>query len=104
MGPSRWWYGVAAAVAVLGVVAGALFAVRAFTDFQDRIDDFDRVDAGQRTEVRLDDGGYTIYLETPGADQLTSGGARHPYPSLALSVPRTRTCSPVLDRPVTFRT
>lgn len=68
MRPSRWWYVVAAAIGVLGVVAGAFLAGNGYGKISDRVDDFQRVDVGTRGEVRLEAGDYTIYLESPGAD------------------------------------
>ena len=65
MGPSRWWYAVAALVAVGGLAVAGVLGVRAVVDFSDRVDDLDRVPIFATEEVSLDEGAYTLYYEQP---------------------------------------
>jgi hypothetical protein len=66
--PSKWWFLVAAGVAVAGIVA--CFGLIGFTalNYSDRIDGFDRTAVPGSMEVELTStGGYSIYHEYAGA-------------------------------------
>jgi hypothetical protein len=65
-GPSLVWYGVAGVLAVAAVVAGVVVIVVGIVRYDQRIDDFQRVDVpGTGVLTFLDDGGYTAYFESP---------------------------------------
>jgi hypothetical protein len=67
--PSKIWYLVAGVVGLLGVGLGVWRIVVAAQGFADKVDDFQRVEIPGTTEVSVDEpGGYTIYVEGPGAD------------------------------------
>lgn len=66
--PSVGWFGIAAGVALLGIVFGVVIVVRTVVGYFDRIDDFQRVDVPDGGTVTLEDGDYTIYHEFIGAD------------------------------------
>ena len=64
MGPSRWWYAVAAAIAVVGTAAGAVLITVGIVGYFDRLDELQRVPVGGTGDVVFeDDGGFTVYLE-----------------------------------------
>lgn len=65
--PSSAWYWIGAAIMVLGIVGGTAFGVIRFTDTVDKIDDFPRLAVPSDREVSLDEGGYTLFHEYPGA-------------------------------------
>jgi hypothetical protein len=66
VGPSRWWYGVAGLVGVLGVGAGVWLGVVAIVTYVDNVDDLQRVPLGSTGSVTFDDaGGHTVYFEEP---------------------------------------
>ena len=68
-GPSRAWYWVGGAVAVVGIVATVVWVVTGVRGFTRQVDDFQRVDVGDEAPVTLDEpGGYTIYYEGPNAE------------------------------------
>lgn len=65
MGPSRWWYAVAALVAIAGFATAGALGVLAIVDYDDRIDDLERVPIFAAEEVALDAGAFTLYYEHP---------------------------------------
>ena len=68
-GPSRAWYWVGGAVAVVGIVATVVWVVAGVRAFTRQVDGFQRIDVGDEAPVTFDEpGGYTIYYEGPGAD------------------------------------
>lgn len=74
MRPSAWWFGVAGAVAAAGIAVAIVLFVRTYTNWVDRIENFDRVDVPGEGTVTLDGtGGYTIYHEYPGANETFFG-------------------------------
>lgn len=76
--PSAWWFGVAAAAGVLGIVLAIVLFVRTYSDFVDRIDGFQRITVPGDGTVELDGtGGFTIYHEYEGAD-FSDGGFFEP--------------------------
>jgi hypothetical protein len=71
--PSGWWYGVAAGVAIVGIVAAIVVFVQTISGLIDRVDDFQRVSLPGSDTITLDDtGGYTVYHEFNGASGSTS--------------------------------
>lgn len=65
-GPSAVWYGVAGVLAVAAIAIGVVLIVVGIVEYDDRIEDFQRVPApGSGTLTFLDDGGYTAYFELP---------------------------------------
>jgi hypothetical protein len=69
--PSGWWYAVAAAAALTGIIVGVVVIGSGWSRYVDRIEGFTRGDVPVTLEVRIaDTGGYSIYHEYPGvADQ-----------------------------------
>lgn len=68
-GPSRTWYWVGGAVALVGIVATIVWVVTGIRAFTRQVDDFQRLDVGDEAPVTFDEpGGYTIYYEAPDAD------------------------------------
>ncbi|HKE72491.1 MAG TPA: hypothetical protein VKB57_02680 [Acidimicrobiales bacterium] len=71
IGPSKWWFLVAGLIALAAIVVSILLVVLAFTDYESRISDFDRVRVPGTMQVQIDKpGGYTIYHEFLGADRF----------------------------------
>src|SRR4029453_8101884 len=69
IGPSKWWFLVAGLIAVGAIVAAIVLVVVAFSDYESRINAFDRVRVPGTMQVQIDKpGGYTIYHEFFGAD------------------------------------
>jgi hypothetical protein len=65
-GPSFVWYGVAAVIAVATVIVGVAVIVGGIVRYDQRIDDFQRVDVPGSGKLTFTDvGGYTAYFETP---------------------------------------
>jgi hypothetical protein len=74
--PSAWWYGVAAAVAVAGIVIAIVVMVQAIAGLVDRVDDFQRVSLPGSGTITLDEtGGYTVYHEFSGASDSSTLGS-----------------------------
>ena len=68
-GPSTSRYWLAAAIAIVGLVAGVAFGVMSYRDSQARIDDFDRVSIPGTMTVQLDEAtGRVMYYE--GSDTI----------------------------------
>jgi hypothetical protein len=66
--PSKWWFAVAGAVAVVGIVLGIVILVVGFLRMERMVDDFARADVPGTLEVEVTDtGGYSIYHEFDGA-------------------------------------
>jgi hypothetical protein len=66
--PSGWWFGVAAGVAVAGIVIAIIVFVAAINGLVDQVNDFQRVTLPGSDTVTLESaGGYTIYHEFDGA-------------------------------------
>lgn len=66
--PAKSWFVVAALIAVVGIVIGAVILVAGIRGFLDRIDDFARADLPATLQVEIaDTGGYSIYHEYDGA-------------------------------------
>ena len=72
--PSRWWFVVAAAIAVGGIVAGLMMIVDGVNTVLDAVTDFDRTDVPGTVQVTMDEpGGYSIYHEFEGAGDPGTG-------------------------------
>ncbi len=71
-GPSAFGYILGAIFIVLGVAGGIVWGVVNFVDFQDAIDDFERVPVGQVGTVDLDEGEYVVYAERGGGEALSA--------------------------------
>jgi hypothetical protein len=68
VGPTKWWFAVAGAVAVVGVIVAVVVLVAGIAGYVDRVDDFDRADLPATLDVEITDtGGYSIYHEYDGA-------------------------------------
>lgn len=62
--PGRWWYGVAAVVAMATVMVTAVLGYGRATDLIDQVDDFARFDGpGRATVVVPEAGEYSVYHE-----------------------------------------
>ncbi|HEY8545248.1 MAG TPA: hypothetical protein VIL36_09375 [Acidimicrobiales bacterium] len=66
--PSGWWYAIAAALAITGIVVAIVIGVNFAESYTDRIDEFQRVGVPGTDTVVLEAGDYTIYQEYPGAN------------------------------------
>jgi hypothetical protein len=72
--PSGWWFVVAAAIAVGGMVAGLVMIVDGVNTVLDAVTDFDRTDVPGTVQVTIDEpGGYSIYHEFAGAGDPDTG-------------------------------
>jgi hypothetical protein len=71
--PSGWWYGVAAGIAVAGIVIAIVVFVQTITGLIDRVDDFQRVTLPGSGTVTLEEGDYSIYHEFDGASSTEFG-------------------------------
>jgi hypothetical protein len=69
--PSGWWFGVAAAVAVAGLVAAIVVFAQTLGGLIDKVNDFQRVSLPGSTTVTLETGGYSVYHEFDGASGST---------------------------------
>jgi hypothetical protein len=71
--PSKWWFGAAALVGVVGIAVAIVILVLASVDYAERIEDFDRADLPATLQVEITQpGGYSIYHEYSGAfDDVT---------------------------------
>ncbi|MGO4616167.1 hypothetical protein AB4305_17975 [Nocardia sp. 2YAB30] len=66
--PSGRWFVLGGALIALGVIGGIVLGVVGFLHASGRIDDFQRVKVPGSGMVNLTEaGGYTVYLEYPGA-------------------------------------
>jgi hypothetical protein len=77
-GPSGVGYFIGVVLIVAGVICGGVWGWTKFSDFQDAIDDFQRVPVGEIGTVELDEGDYVVYAEKGGGDAVTAflGGVR----------------------------
>jgi hypothetical protein len=71
--PSGWWYGVAAGIAVAGIIIAIVVFVQTITGLIDRVDDFQRVTLPGSGTVTLEEGDYSIYHEFDGASSTEFG-------------------------------
>jgi hypothetical protein len=98
--PSGWWYGVAAAIGVAGIVIAIVVLVATISGLVDRVDDFQRFSLPGEGAVTIEEpGGYSVYHEFPGAAadsrpgsllsvRITGpDGAEVPLGSVGVSVP-----------------
>lgn len=85
--PSAWWFGLAAAIVVVGIVLAVVIVVRTAVGYFDRIDDFQRLDVPGSGTVALDDGDYTIYHEYPGANDDYRSDFSTPDVTVTLTAP-----------------
>jgi hypothetical protein len=70
--PSRAWYAVAAAIAVIGLVVGLAWGLTTYFDYRDEIQGFARMRAPGASELALDGGPQTIYFEGSSASTPTA--------------------------------
>jgi hypothetical protein len=69
--PSLRWFWLAGAIFLVGATVGVVLLAGAAVSFVGRVDDFQRVPVPGASVVTLNHaGGYTVYLEYPGADSL----------------------------------
>jgi hypothetical protein len=69
-GPGAGGYVVGVILIILGVAGAIWWGVSHFVDFQDTIDDFQRVPVGRVGRIELDEGEYVVYAERNGGSAV----------------------------------
>ncbi len=77
-GPSKVGYLIGIVLILVGTVGGIYWGVTKFVDFQDAIDDFQRVPVGEIGTLEFEEGDYVVYAEKGGGEAITAflGGVR----------------------------
>ncbi len=69
-GPGAGGYIIGVVLIVLGTGIAIWWGVSHFLDYQDQIDDFQRVPVGQVGRIDVDEGEYVVYAEAGGGEAL----------------------------------
>jgi hypothetical protein len=73
VGPSLWWFALAGAIPLAGIIVAIAIVVVGINAYTDRVDGFERLPVPGTSEVTFDaTGGYSVYHEHESLDSIYS--------------------------------